>query len=408
MWAELPNYAPFECEAAEPLFTLKVVDTLECAGKSLLYSGEDEDEGMARLVIYHTDGGLWVDMAPVQKAPFCASLFIADGFANGLLCIDNARQGHFSLDNALMLLFAFSTAASGTLEMHASVVNCEGEGYMFLGKSGAGKSTHSRLWLENIPGSTLLNDDNPVVRVHQDGTVVVYGSPWSGKTPCYKNESVPVRAVVSITQAPHNVLRRVSVPEAYAAIYPSCSGFKADKTMADAQHAAIAAFCTGVPSYELECLPDADAAWTCFEGTSGKKRPQDGIIYEGMAMCLSEGEDVMIKARGSSMLPFLIDDRDSVRLRKCDDVAVGDIVFVELPSKRFVMHRIIAIDGDNLTLMGDGNIRGTESCCKSDVKGTVVEIMDEKGRPKKMHDGHIWRRLLPVRRIILGIYRRLI
>lgn len=410
LWNVIPNYKPFECDAAEPLFVLTVEDLLECADKTLIYPGDSDDEGMSRLAIYRTEGGLWVDMAPSQKAPFCASLLLADGFAAGRLRIDDSGLGRFALDNSLMLMFAFSTAPYGTLEMHASVISCGGAGYMFLGRSGAGKSTHSRMWLENIPGSTLLNDDNPVVRVAPDGTVVVYGSPWSGKTPCYKNESVPVRAVVSITKAPHNALHRVSVPEAYAAIFPSCSGLKADKAMADAQHDSIAAFCMGVPAYELECLPDADAARTCYEGTGNAplEIAEGSAIYEGMAACLSEGKDVMVKARGSSMLPFIRDNRDSVRLTRFDDVAVGDIVFVKLPSGRFVMHRVIRIEGEELTLMGDGNLKGTESCRKGDVKGTVVEIQDEKGRAKRMHDGRIWRRLMPLRRIILGIYRRLI
>ena len=410
LWGVIPNYAPFECRGAEPLFVLTVEDSLECAEKELLYSGDDEDEGMARLVIFRTEGGLWVDFAPTQKVPVCASMLLAEGFAEGRLRIYNAHQGRFAIDNALMLMFAFKTASYGTLEMHASVVSCGGEGYMFLGKSGAGKSTHSRLWLGNIPGSSLLNDDNPVVRVAPDGSVTVYGSPWSGKTPCYKNESVPLRAVVSITKAPRNAIRRVSVPEAYAAIYPSCSGFRADRAMADAQHAAIAAFCTGVPAYDLECLPDADAARTCYEGTGNTLLSiADGYaIYAAMADCLSEGKDAMITARGSSMLPFIRDGRDSIRLRKREDVAVGDIVFAKLPTGSFVLHRVIRIDGDELTLMGDGNLKGTESCRKGDVKGTVVEIQDEKGRAKRMHDGRIWRRLMPLRRIILGIYRRLI
>ena len=63
-----------------------------------------------------------------------------------------------------------------------------------MGKSGTGKSTHSRLWLENVPGATLLNDDNPIVRLTLVGAIV-YGSPWSGKTPCYKNESAPLAGV---------------------------------------------------------------------------------------------------------------------------------------------------------------------------------------------------------------------
>src|SRR5690606_24548491 len=74
--------------------------------------------------------------------------------------------------------------------IHASVVSCAGKAYAFLGKSGTGKSTHSRLWLRHIAGTELLNDDNPAIRIEPDGRVFVYGTPWSGKTPCYKNKKV--------------------------------------------------------------------------------------------------------------------------------------------------------------------------------------------------------------------------
>ena len=57
---------------------------------------------------------------------------------------------------------------------------------MLLGKSGTGKSTHSRLWLKYIPDTKLLNDDNPAVRIMDNNTIMIYGTPWSGKTPCYK------------------------------------------------------------------------------------------------------------------------------------------------------------------------------------------------------------------------------
>ncbi|MBO6066250.1 MAG: transposase, partial [Lachnospiraceae bacterium] len=84
------------------------------------------------------------------------------------------------------------------LLMHASVTMHAGKGYLFLGKSGTGKSTHSQLWINNIEGCELLNDDNPVLRVEDDGSVRVYGSPWSGKTPCYRNLDVPVGAIVDL------------------------------------------------------------------------------------------------------------------------------------------------------------------------------------------------------------------
>ena len=266
LWGRMDNYAPFRCEGGSPLFTLSLSGTLEEEEKTLIYNGDDEDPTMSRLVIYQTPGGLRVDMSVNQTAPRCAVLNVDSAYSQGRLFIERPGLGKFSIDNALMLMYAFRTAREGTLEMHASVVNCNGTAYMFLGRSGAGKSTHSRLWLENVGGCSLLNDDNPVVRVMPDGEIRAFGSPWSGKTPCYKNESAPVGAVVSIVQAPHNAIRRLSPLEGYAAVYPSCSGLRSEEKMADALHDTISAVALGVPAFELECLPDAAAALTCKKG----------------------------------------------------------------------------------------------------------------------------------------------
>lgn len=101
-------------------------------------------------------------------------------------------------------LFALSTADKGTVLFHAAVVSHEGRGYMFLGPSGTGKSTHASLWLKYIDGTELVNDDNPVVRITDDGQATVFGSPWSGKTPCYRHVSYPLGGIVMLSQAPYN------------------------------------------------------------------------------------------------------------------------------------------------------------------------------------------------------------
>ncbi len=80
---------------------------------------------------------------------------------------------------------------------------------MFLGPSGTGKSTHASLWLENVEGTELVNDDNPVVRILDDGSIKVYGSPWSGKTPCYLNVNYPLGGIVNLIQASHNKISRL-------------------------------------------------------------------------------------------------------------------------------------------------------------------------------------------------------
>lgn len=130
------------------------------------------------------------------------------------------------------------------------------------------------------------------------------------------------------------------------------------------------------------------------------------VLLEDAAALMQEGREVTLKPLGSSMLPFIRGGRDSVRLKKMPSVAVGDMLLVRLEGPRYVLHRLIQKDGERLTLMGDGNLTGTESCTEADVLGTVTAI--ERGtRVVVPGNGRWWRVLKPFRRYILGIYRRL-
>ena len=130
------------------------------------------------------------------------------------------------------------------------------------------------------------------------------------------------------------------------------------------------------------------------------------VLLEDAAALMQEGREVTLKPLGSSMLPFIRGGRDSVRLKKMPSVAVGDMLLVRLEGPRYVLHRLIQKDGDRLTLMGDGNLAGTENCTEADVLGTVTAI--ERGtRVVVPGNGRWWRVLKPFRRYILGIYRRL-
>lgn len=130
------------------------------------------------------------------------------------------------------------------------------------------------------------------------------------------------------------------------------------------------------------------------------------VLLEEAGELLNEGREVTFTPLGSSMLPFIRGGKDSVTLKKKPDAAVGDIVLVRLPG-RYVLHRIIELEGEEVTLMGDGNIVGTENCRLSDIMGTVTAIQKGK-RSVTPGDGRFWRVMKPFRRYILAIYRRLI
>ena len=169
----------------------------------------------------------------------------------------------FGINNSVMVMYALATANKRTALFHSSVVSYQGRGYMFLGHSGTGKSTHSSLWLKYIEGTELVNDDNPVVRVFENNEVRVYGSPWSGKTPCYRNLSYPLGGIVLLSQAPYNKIQRLTGIQAYVALVPSISGKRWDESIANGLHHTENALAMHVPVWHLECLPDEAAAQLC-------------------------------------------------------------------------------------------------------------------------------------------------
>ncbi len=150
--------------------------------------------------------------------------------------------------------------------VHSSVNVCGGVAAMFLGESGTGKSTHTRLLRERFPEMFLLNDDSPFVRVTDEGKVMVYGSPWSGKTPCYRQEAYPLKAMVRLSQAPYNKITSLSPLQAIGALLPSAPpAFNYVDETADAVCTFVSDTVSAASFYHLECLPDTAAAELTFK-----------------------------------------------------------------------------------------------------------------------------------------------
>ena len=268
LWNSMSNLHPFQSrewslDATEALFHLQQVPSLPEPGDALLYISQD-GSGNPEIALFSCPDYYFFRMRPLPGCPVAGLLQCSKDFKQAQLCLTGTADT-FALNNALMLLFAFTTAHLDLLEMHASVVVKDGRGYLFLGPSGTGKSTHSRLWLEQFPDAELLNDDNPILRVMPDGTARVYGSPWSGKTPCYKAADVPAGACVWLRQAPENRIQRLSPVDAYVALLQSASGFRPFTQLADGWHRTMEKLCSGVAFYTLDCLPDAAAAALCYQ-----------------------------------------------------------------------------------------------------------------------------------------------
>lgn len=169
----------------------------------------------------------------------------------------------------LWMMFGVVLSENSAIAIHSSVIVSRERGLLFLGESGTGKSTHTRLWRENIEGATLLNDDSPIVRI-VDGKAFVFGSPWSGKTPCYKNLSYPIAGFCRLSQAPHNLIRRLHPLAAIGALLPSCPpAFAHDDYLQDGICNTLGALLKQVGAYHLECLPDKAAAELSFNTIIG-------------------------------------------------------------------------------------------------------------------------------------------
>lgn len=142
-----------------------------------------------------------------------------------------------------------------------------------------------------------------------------------------------------------------------------------------------------------------------------KVLPNNDILHD-LIKLVNEGKRVTLPVKGNSMHPFIIGGKESVELVKPETVAVGDVVLAWINGCRFVVHRVIRIDGERVQLMGDGNLTDDEHCLVSDVKARAEYVVAPDGKRRYLYTdtrlrfSRLWRRLLPVRRWILAIYRR--
>lgn len=202
-----------------------------------------------------TDDGFILILKPAEEEPFY--MWTKEG-EDTLRMDGNWSQRLYRF--ALWVGFGLMTLPYDTVAIHSSCIVYKEKAVLFLGESGIGKSTHTRLWREHISGATLLNDDSPILRA-EEGKIWAYGSPWSGKTPCYKQKRYELAACVRLSQAPYNQIKRLPVLQAYGAIHPSCPPeFAYDSSLYDPISGFLDKLLSSTALYHLACLPDEEAA----------------------------------------------------------------------------------------------------------------------------------------------------
>lgn len=149
--------------------------------------------------------------------------------------------------------------------------------------------------------------------------------------------------------------------------------------------------------------------------TKIKTSNQRVVKNEDIFNMLHEGENVKMTIKGNSMQPFITGGKDTITLIKANKNTLkkGDIVVAKLDDEYYVMHRIASIDGNTITLRGDGNPYLREQCPRENILAEAIEVH---------HNGKIYKKgswswkaarvLWPsngfVRRALLFIYRRVI
>lgn len=259
----LPSFCPFMCGSGEEkLFELNETLALPQMPEAVLIDEDRNDMGHTR--VFRIEDGYRVELRYGREDLVHVFETNADFTkVSAVICWED-RYAPVALSSMLRIVFSQAIIPHAAVSMHASVVVNNGKAVLFMGKSGTGKSTHTRLWLEYIPGSSLLNDDNPIVRIVGE-EVIAYGSPWSGKTHCYKNESAPVAGFVRLKQAPHNRYTSCEDIAAFKALLPGSSVLRQDKTLHSILCGTLIEIAWMTKVGEMECLPDRYAAEMCFK-----------------------------------------------------------------------------------------------------------------------------------------------
>lgn len=165
-----------------------------------------------------------------------------------------------------MLSYVAAAAPRSRVLLHSACVRtAAGEGVAFIGHSGVGKSTHARLWLRYVPGCTLMNDDQPIVSLEEDGIPYIYGSPWSGKTVCYRQMKAPLKLVCLMKQASQNRLISLTNLQGFTTLLAAVSMIKEQTEVYRGIVRTLARVVESIPVVYLENRPEQEAVQLVWE-----------------------------------------------------------------------------------------------------------------------------------------------
>lgn len=157
------------------------------------------------------------------------------------------------------------------LLLHASVLDFNGNGYAFLGRSGTGKSTHTRLWLQYVQNVFVVNGDKPILQQTKEH-FIAYGTPWQGKEGWGTKTQTPLRGLCFLEQAKTNSIKKLTPSETAARLFLQVL-IPHEETAAVKTLELVDNLIFKTPAYLLSCDISQEAVKTSFEALTG-------LIYE--------------------------------------------------------------------------------------------------------------------------------
>lgn len=262
----LPSFAPFIInrpdDGEQTVLSLTWDNTLPTISSYRQIGDFDTGNGHTKVEKEDQTGAYQFTIRDISEHEICILQANNDFSICSCKLLDDSRMHSYGLNSALMMSYAFATASRQTLLIHASCVKQGDYAYCFIAKSGTGKSTQVSNWLKYIPNCELLNDDNPILRVIDD-KACCYGSPWSGKTPCYRNRKAKLGAISRIERAEANSVDRLRPVEAFASFLPSCSTMKWESKLYNDVMDTISKIIETTGMFTLHCLPNRESAEVC-------------------------------------------------------------------------------------------------------------------------------------------------
>lgn len=252
------NFMLFARDGAEPsyTYTLSLTDSFPQPRGRLIAQRPD-------LAVFEQDG-LEMRYIGVAGTPGFYACCREEDARSTTILLASAAAGAMWVDPMFLAMFAMERhmMRRDALVLHCAYMEREGEAILFSAPSGTGKTTQATLW-EKHRGTRVVNGDKSLLRC-AGGVWTANGWPVCGSSQVCHDESMPVRAIVMLSQGKENAIERLAPFAAFSQIYGQIT---INFWNRDAQQRAmdlIEQLVTQVPVYHLRCTISEEAV-ACLE-----------------------------------------------------------------------------------------------------------------------------------------------